>query len=71
MKESAEKIVKLGFHRSPKKVLDEVELVTAEMIRQGWDLKDTLVEEGLGNIHLFFERTMREQPRDDLPGDSL
>jgi hypothetical protein len=58
MKESAEKVIKLGFRRSPKKVLDEVERVTAEMIREGWTLKETLVEEGLGNIHLFFDREL-------------
>jgi hypothetical protein len=65
MKESAEKIVRLGFRRNPKKVLDEVEMVSAEMIRQGWQLKDTLVEESLGNIHLFFERDVSAQLRDE------
>jgi hypothetical protein len=56
MKESAERIVKLGFRRSPKIIFDEVEQVSAGMVRQGWCLKDTLIEESLGNIHLFFER---------------
>lgn len=56
MKESSERIVELGFSRSPRKVLDEVDAVSADMIRQGWCLKDTLIEESLGNIHLFFER---------------
>jgi hypothetical protein len=65
MKESAEKIVRLGFRRNPKKVIDEVELVSAEMIRQGWHLKDTLVEESLGNIHLFFERDVSAQLQDE------
>jgi hypothetical protein len=60
MKEAAERIVKLGFTRNPKKVVDDVEMVTAEMVRQGWRLKETLVEEGLGNIHLFFEREVAE-----------
>jgi len=67
MKESTERVIKLGFVRSPKKIFDEVELVSAQMVRQGWGLKDTLIEEGLGNIHLFFERDI------DLPagGDCL
>jgi len=56
MNESTERIVKVGFRKSPKKVFDDVEEATAEMVRQGWSLKDTVVEEGLGNIHLFFER---------------
>ncbi|HON11427.1 MAG: hypothetical protein GX089_02660 [Fibrobacter sp.] len=56
MLESTERIVKIGFKRDPKKVFDEVEAVAAEMIRQGWYLKDTLIEDGLACVHLFFER---------------
>lgn len=56
MKETAERTVRVGFRKSPRKVVDEVEAVTAAMVRQGWGLKETVVEEGLGNIHLFFER---------------
>ncbi|MBD3397284.1 MAG: hypothetical protein GF418_16820 [Chitinivibrionales bacterium] len=56
MKESAERIVKVGFARNPKKIFDEVERVTAGMVREGWTLADTCVEEGLGNVHLLFER---------------
>jgi hypothetical protein len=56
MKESLEKIIAVGFSRNPKKIFDEVEMVTADMIRQGWNLRDSVLEEGLGKIHLFFER---------------
>ncbi|MBD3317356.1 MAG: hypothetical protein GF344_16330 [Chitinivibrionales bacterium] len=56
MKECAERIVKVGFRRSPRKVVDDVERVTAEMVRKGWELRDTCLEETLGNVHLFFER---------------
>ncbi len=56
MKESAERTIKVGFKRDPKKIFDEVEAVTADMIRQGWAMQDAVVEEGLGNIHLLFER---------------
>jgi hypothetical protein len=62
MKETAERTAELGFTRNPKKVVDEVERITAEMIRDGWHLKDTIVEESLGNIHLFFERDVRSEP---------
>ena len=58
VKECSERVVEVGFTRSPKKVVDQVEQVTAEMIRQGWTLADTCVEESLGNVHLFFEREM-------------
>jgi hypothetical protein len=58
MNECAERIVKVGFRRSPRKIFNEVETITVEMVRRGWSLKDTVVEEGLGNIHLFFEREM-------------
>ena len=56
MKENAERVVKVGFTRSPKKVFDEIEQVTAEMVRGGWALRDSLFEDGLEYAHLFFER---------------
>ena len=56
MKQSTEKVVKVGYAKDPKKIFDEIELLSAEMIRQGWYLRDSLLEEGLGQVHLFFER---------------
>lgn len=56
MKETAERYVRLGFRRNPKKVVDEVEAVTAEMVREGWSLSETIVEDSLGYIHLLFDR---------------
>ena len=60
MKESSEKIIKIGFRKSPKKIFDEIEQVTAEMIRGGWYLRESLMEDGLGYAHLFFEREMSQ-----------
>lgn len=62
MKEAIEKVIRVGFTRQPKKIVDEVERVTAEMIREGWYLKDSVVEESLGSIHLFFERDIHIEP---------
>jgi hypothetical protein len=56
MNECAERVVKVGLYRKPKKVFDEVEEVTAEMARDGWTLRESILEEALGKIHLFFER---------------
>jgi hypothetical protein len=56
MKECAERVIKIGFRKNPKKICDEIERVSAEMIRDGWHLRDTCVEDGLGCAHLFFER---------------
>ena len=58
MKESAERVIKVGFTRNAKKIIDEVEIVSAEMIRDGWELKESCIEDGLGYIHLFFERDL-------------
>jgi hypothetical protein len=58
VKESAERVVKVGFTRSPKKVFDEIEQITAEMIRDGWALLDGVMEDGMGYAHLFFERDL-------------
>jgi hypothetical protein len=62
LKECTERVIEIGFIRSPKKIVDEVDLVTASMIRSGWRLADSCMEDGLGNVHLFFER--------DIPDDS-
>ncbi len=58
MKESAERVIKVGFTKKAKKILDEVEIVSADMIRDGWEFKESCVEDGLGYIHLFFERDL-------------
>lgn len=70
MKECTEKKIKIGFVKDPKKIFDQIEFVTAEMIRDGWYLRDTCLEEDLGHIYLFFEREMisnrvNEKPEDD------
>ena len=62
MKESAERVVKVGFSRSPKKIFDQVDGITAGMVREGWVLADSILEEGLGKIHLFFERDVQVTP---------
>ncbi len=68
MKESAEKLVEVGFRRTPAAICDEIEQSSAAMIRAGWKLADAVMEEGLGFIHLFFERETNsgEQTPDSL-----
>jgi hypothetical protein len=56
VRESAERMVKVGFTRNPQKVFDEIDLVTARMVRQGWVFVEGMIEDGLGYAHLFFER---------------
>lgn len=58
MKECIERVVQVGFTRNPKAVFDEIESVSAAMIRDGWRLQDTCLEDGLGCAHLFFEREL-------------
>jgi hypothetical protein len=60
MKESTERIIKIGFTRNPRRIFNEIEQITARMIRDGWELRDSVMEEGLENIHLFFEREIGE-----------
>lgn len=61
MNECAERIVRVGFKRDPKKIFDEVDAVTASMLRDGWVLKESIIEDGLGNIHLFFEKVIEKK----------
>jgi hypothetical protein len=60
MKECRERQIRIGFRKNPKKIFDEIESVSAEMIREGWRLYDTCFEEGMANVHLFFEREISE-----------
>jgi hypothetical protein len=64
MKECAEYCVHVGFRRKPGAIFDEVEEKTAAMIRGGWKLSDSIIESGLGNIHLFFEREIADVDND-------
>ena len=63
MKECTERIIKVGFAKDPKVVFDEVEQVSADMIKKGWKLNDSVIEDGLGFIHLFFERDIPEKSK--------
>ena len=56
MKETVERIIRVGLKRDVRKVFDEIESVSADMIRHGWELHESCIEECLGNIHLIFER---------------
>ena len=53
---SREKIIRVGFRRDPRKIFDEIEALSAEMIRTGWHLKETCFEESMAFVHLFFEK---------------
>ncbi|MFP4416626.1 MAG: hypothetical protein ACLFSB_05105 [Chitinispirillaceae bacterium] len=61
MREHTERRIKVGFSRKPRKIFDEVEMVTASMLRLGWYLADSCLEESLGCIHLFFEREVSDK----------
>jgi hypothetical protein len=56
MVEQCEKSIKIGFKKKPAIIFDEIEIVCSRMIADGWALKETCIEDGLGYIHLFFER---------------
>jgi hypothetical protein len=60
MRENAERIIKVGLKRDPKTVFDQVDSITACMVRNGWRLNESFIEDGLGNIHLFFDREIGE-----------
>jgi hypothetical protein len=60
MKQITERIVRIGLKRDARKVFDEIESVSATMIRDGWTLQQSCLEECLGGIHLFFERSLEE-----------
>jgi hypothetical protein len=66
MKENFERTIRVGLKRDPKSVFDEVESATAQIIRRGYLLRESFIEEGLGNIHLIFEREIINAETVDL-----
>ena len=58
MKETSEKVVRIVLKRNAKDIFDEIEFETAGMIRNGWLLSESVMEESLGNVHLIFEREL-------------
>ncbi len=60
MTENAERIVRVGLKRKPKAIFDEIESITAQMVRDGWCMRESFIEESLGNVHLIFEREIPE-----------
>ncbi len=60
MRENTERIIKVGLKRDAKTVFNEVDSITAEMIRGGWRLNESFIEDSLGNIHLIFDREITE-----------
>jgi hypothetical protein len=43
-----------------KAVFDEIESITARMVRDGWRMRESFIEECLGNVHLILEREIPE-----------
>jgi hypothetical protein len=60
MKETIERVVRVGLVRDVRKVFNDIESVSAEMIRNGWQLQESCLEECLGNVHLIFDRDIDE-----------
>ena len=56
MRQTEERLIEVGFRRSPAEICDEIESASAAMIRAGWQLSDAVMEESLGYVHLLFER---------------
>ncbi len=59
MKQCTERRIKVGLKKNPKVIFDKVEEISAKMIRKGWKLNDSCIDDGLGYIYLFFERDFK------------
>ncbi len=58
MRQFIEKRVELGFDRPAKQVFDEIESISAQMIREGWNIDDSLIDSTMGYVDLFFYRDL-------------
>ncbi len=56
MREFCERRIKVGHKRDTKKIFDEIEQVVAKMRRESWILDDSIADELLGYIDIFFYR---------------
>ncbi|MCL2844395.1 MAG: hypothetical protein FWE23_02955 [Chitinivibrionia bacterium] len=56
MLEYKEYRIKIGFKRAPKDIFDEIDLVVARFMRNGYRLKDTIMNDFLEYVDLLFVR---------------
>jgi len=56
MLEYKEHRVKVGMKREPKDIFDEIEQETANFVRGGWRLEETVMDDFLEHIDLLFVR---------------
>lgn len=60
MTETAEREIKIGLEKNAKKTVDEIENTSREMAMNGWKLVNTMTDEVLGSIYLFYEREIKD-----------
>jgi hypothetical protein len=58
MLEMKEHRIKVGLSREPKDIFDEIEQVSARFIRDGFHLKETIMNDFLDYIDLLFVRNI-------------
>ncbi len=56
MRQFCEKRIEVGFDRNAKKIFDEIESVSASLIREGWCIEDSTIDETMEFIDIFFFR---------------
>ena len=56
MIERTERSIKLGFDRKPDSIVNEIELITVEMHKEGWFFLRSHTDPDLREVLLFFER---------------
>jgi len=62
LKEKRERLVRVGLKRKAKSIFDEIEIVSASMIREGWAMQESFFEENFSVVRLIFERDVDERP---------
>ena len=56
VREFCEKRIEVGFERNAKNIFDEIESVTASLIRDGWTIEESTIDETMGFIDIIFFR---------------
>lgn len=67
MREYHEKRIEVGYDRNPKKIFDELDSFIAQLIRAGWKIEDTTLDESLGFIDIIYYREITIEEQENSP----
>ena len=58
--EKTELTVRVGLKRKPKAIFDEIDCISAAMIRDGWSMHESFLDDSFSAVRLIFKREIED-----------